>query len=134
MLSNYHEDQQCLHKSDEKPVFPDGMTEEERVAVVQGKERQRAKLAELNLQEEILSSINEVQQFLSESHGGNYGFERDQVALRDIYIDLTKRNDRQRLREAEMLFHTFYEGGSEFCKHQYARHMNRLLLESLKDK
>ena len=83
----------------------------------------RAKLAELNVQEEILSSLSEVQK--------NQANEAE-LNLRDAYIELVKSNDRQRLREAEMLFHTFYEGGSDYCKHQYARHINRLLLESLK--
>ena len=46
------------------------------------------------------------------------------------YKALMQSNNRPILREAEMLFHTFYEEGSEHCRHQYHRHMARLLKKS----
>ena len=64
------------------------------------------------------------------AHGGNYGFENESLDLIEVYKQIKANNDRVKLREIERLFHTFYENGTEHCKHQYARHLLRTLEEA----
>ena len=65
----------------------------------------------------------------AEAHGGNYGFENEQEDLVQAYNQIKAKNERVRLREIERLFHTFYENGTQHCRHQYARHLRRTLVE-----
>jgi hypothetical protein len=39
------------------------------------------------------------------------------------------RNDKPRMREVELLYHTFYEGGTATCRATYYRHINRALIK-----
>ena len=46
------------------------------------------------------------------------------LKLKEVY-----RNDKSRMREADLVYHTFYEGGTDMCRSQYYRHINRVLNE-----
>ena len=68
---------------------------------------------DLNIKKEIESSINNL------DNSGEL-----LKKLKKIYLE-----DKPRMREAELLYLTFYEGGTLTCKLQYYRHINRLLLK-----
>ena len=104
-------------------MFPENTSDHEKLKIVEDKEAKMAELQQLNLHKDILESLVEVKK-------QNQILKIKDYDLKAAFRSLLKNQDRRKLREVEMLFHTFYEGGSEHCRHQYARHITRLLKES----
>lgn len=61
------------------------------------------------MQSDILASIREIEK-------------KESIKLVKEFNHIIK-YDRFRFREAEMIYQTFYDGGSEHCKQQYSRHI-----------
>ena len=91
MITNYEED---------RSAFPSNISHEQKLIKIMEQTQQKQVLAEINIKKEILASFKE---------------QKNKSELTQELVSIYK-NDKSKMREAEMLFKTFYDGGSENCK------------------
>ena len=95
MIKNFEEDVQW--GSDEK-VFCETMSDSEKIIIIKQKKAEKSHLIQLNNERQLMESV------------------KDLLPEKASDIKALLKKDRSLFREADMLFHAFYENGTDHCK------------------